>query len=64
MHCNICGAGLACSETGRDAHYKKYHNVVVKREYKPMDPKLKERIVAAFEARHQGKFFFPEKVLA
>jgi hypothetical protein len=57
MLCDVCGDKLACSDEGQRAHYLKYHNVVLKREYKPMDAQQKARIVAAFEAKHPGKFF-------
>lgn len=52
MICTLCNAGLANSEEGKHNHYKKYHAVLLKREYIKMDPQEKTRVVRAWESRN------------
>ena len=56
MTCNICHSALASSEEGRTNHYKKFHNVIVKRQYVKMDVDTKRRIVRKFEEKHPHSF--------
>lgn len=56
MTCDLCSAGLANSEEGKYNHYKKYHAVIVKREYVKMNENEKKRIVNAFEYKNYKAF--------
>jgi hypothetical protein len=48
--CHVCNDLLASSHEGKAAHYLKYHRVVLKQHYVPMDPEKKRQIVDRWEA--------------